>query len=225
MKRNRDGITIFVQARKVSRRCANKMLRSFSGSCLIELCLEKLNCFRGYQVCFGAAEEEFLSKAKAFSNIKVIKRSQESADSHSDSKKVFQILKDFTTPFVCWINPSHPFLTQETVEKAIEKFLDSTSRSLTSVVLERGWFYDAQGSALTNKSVDVDTSRSDGIYRVAHAFHIYERQRMIETGRPWDNETNDPYLFEIPSLESLDVDNERDFIMIEALYKQYKNKS
>lgn len=224
MTRNRNDITIFTQARKNSRRCPNKMLRLFAGSCLIDICLEKLDRFRNYQVCFGAAEEKLFSKAKAFSHIKVVKRSMESVNSHSNSKKIFQILKRITTPFVCWINPCHPFLMQETIEKAIDKFLGSSCRSLTSVVCEKGWYYDKQSVPLTNRSVQVDTVQSDDIYRVAHAFHIYERERMIKTGRPWDNKENDPYLFEIPLLQSLDIDSENEFIMVEALYNHYKHK-
>lgn len=195
------------------------MLRPFADTCLLDICLKKLNAFRNYRVYFGAAEDDLLSRTEGLKNIIPVRRRQESADSHSDSKKIFQILEQFTSPYVCWINPSHPFLRSETVENAINLFLNSSMRSLTSTVIEKGWFFAQNGAALTNSSSEVDTSRSDGLYRVAHAFHIYERERMIGKGFPWENKKNDPYLFEIPYIESLDIDTEEDFIMVEALYK------
>ncbi len=87
-------ITIFAQARKSSRRCENKLLRPFGQSTLIDIFLEKLNTLDGCRVCFGAADEEFIRKVGRFPNIEIIHRSKESVDSHSDSKKIFQILRD-----------------------------------------------------------------------------------------------------------------------------------
>jgi len=224
MKLSLKDITVFTQARKNSRRCQNKLLRPFAGSTLIDICLEKMNDFQAYKVYFGAAEQEFIEKASKFRNIKFIKRSQDSADENTSAKKVFEILNEFTTTFVCWINPCHPFLRKETIENAIEKFLDSPSPSLTSVVLEKGWYFDSNKTAVTNRSLQVDTAIADGVYRVAHAFHIYNREHLIEHGRLWNNKPNDPYLFQIPHIESLDIDTENEFIMVEKLYSHYHNK-
>ncbi len=222
MPKIKEDISIFFQARKASRRCQNKMLRPFANSCLIDICLEKLNQLTSYPVYFGIAESEFLAKAYQYPNIQVIQRSEESSGSDSDPKKIFQALISIPTPYVCWINPCHPLLQKETIENAIDYFLDSSAKSLTSVITKTGWFYDINGEPLTNRSIQADTSMSDGIYQVAHAFHIYRKEQMLATGRPWENKNHDPLLFEIPLLEASDIDNEEEFIMVEALYQSFK---
>jgi CMP-N-acetylneuraminic acid synthetase len=63
---------------------------------------------------------------------------------------------------------------------------------------------------------------SDWVFEAAHAFHIYGRRYMIEHGLPWRNIRNDPFLYEIPEIESMDIDTEEEFIMVEALYKSIK---
>ena len=215
-------LAVFVQARTGSRRCPNKMLRPFSGSTLIDICLEKLGHLADFPIYFGAHEAELLDKAGAYPFLSVIKRSLASAQSHTDPRVVFEMLEQVPEPYVCWINPCHPFLEPDTVLQAMARFIASDCRSMTSVVHRKGWFYGAEGRALTNRTVKVDTSEADGVYEVAHAFHIYERERMLFDGKPWDNGPCDPLLHEIPLGEAWDIDTTEQFIMVEALYRNLR---
>jgi len=212
-------VAVFVQARAGSRRCANKILRPFAGTTLIDICLDKLAALGDLPTFFGAHEEALLGKADRHPSITVVRRSRASAESHSDARRIFEMLEHVPSPYVCWINPCHPFLTMRTVREAIERFTSSPCRSMTSVVLRKGWFYNAKAQPLTNLAVQADTSLSDSLFEVAHAFHIYERERMLLAGLPWENAQDDPALYEIQPGEAWDIDTEEQFVMVEALYK------
>ena len=219
---NRD-ISIYVGARKQSRRCPNKMLRPFAGTTLIEICLEKLNSITEYPVFFAVGERdiEFQDIAQHYSNINILQRSQQSVDSDDNPRLVFESFKQLPTPEVCFLNPCHSFLRVETVLKALQCFTQSNIPSLTSVTRRRGWFYGEDKQALTNLGGNIDTSVSNGLYEVAHAFHLYNWRHMFQTGRYWNNTENNPFLFPIPPEEGLDIDTENDFTMVEALYKSH----
>ena len=104
-------ISIYVQARKQSRRCANKMLRPFAGTTLIEICLEKLDTLVGYPVFFAVGEDdfEFQEIAERYSNINVLLRSQASVNSDGDPRLVFETFKELPTSDVCFVNACHSF--------------------------------------------------------------------------------------------------------------------
>ncbi|MCK4809400.1 MAG: hypothetical protein KAS99_00480 [Candidatus Omnitrophica bacterium] len=200
------------------------MLRPFANSTLIDICLEKVSRLDWHAIYFGVYEDIFIEKAKKYKNLKIYKRSYDSVHEDIDAKKVFEILNYIPTTWVLWINPCHPFLRVETIEKAIDYFLTTPYVSMTSVKKASNWFYGIDGKPINNIDVIIDTKRSDFIYEVAHAFHIYRRDIMLRHGKPWFNNKNNPHLFEIPNIEALDIDTEEEFIMVECLYDKLMKK-
>ena len=213
-----SDISVLVIARVASSRCKNKMLRSFAGSSLIDIILKKLHDLSDYNIYYGAHEEVLLKKAKPYDFLKVVKRSYESAHSSKDGKQIFEILNQINTKWVLWINPCTPFLKMSTVKRALDEFLEIDNNSLTSAKKVFGWFFDKEGDPLTNKDNKIATQESDHLFEVAHAFHIYRREYMLDNGKPWLNQKGEPYLFEIPYDESYDIDSENDFVTVESLF-------
>ena len=218
-KKNNKDISVFLNVRVSSTRCRNKMLRPFSGSTLIDICLEKLQDLTDYDIYYGAYEKELLDKAKPYDFLKIVRRSHESAHSHKDGKKIFEMLHSIGTRWVLWINPCTPFLRMNTVQNAIDTFLSIENSSLTSVKKAQGWFYDRSGEPLTNRKDRIATQESDYLLEVAHAFHIYEREYMLNNGKPWINRKGEIYLYVIPNDESYDIDTENDFTAVESLFR------
>ena len=218
MKKSIENISIFLNVRQSSTRCKNKMLRPFCGSTLIDICLEKLHELNNYKVYYGAHEDELLEKASPYKFLNIIKRSYESAHSHNDGKLIFEMLNQINTKWVLWINPCTPFLKMSTVKRALDEFLEIDNNSLTSAKKVFGWIYDSKGNPITNKENNIATQDSDYLFEVAHAFHIYERKNMLDNGELWTNQKGDPHLFEIPYIESNDIDTENDFVKVESLF-------
>ena len=220
MSRAPRDVAVFLNARMQSRRCPGKMLRPFAGSTLLDLCLEKVAALGWSTTYFGAHEEALLERARRHPGLILYQRSLESARSDSDPRKIFEILRTIDAPYVMWINPCAPMLTVETLRAALGWFLKSDHRSLTAVRELGGWFYAGDGRPLNETGGNVDTMLSRPILQVTHGFHIYDRARMLETGRPWSNRPGDPHLFVIPEAEAYDIDTEEEFETVEYLYRR-----
>ncbi len=217
-----QDVSVFVNVRRQSRRCHDKMVRPFADTTLIDIFLEKLERFNWHSIYFGAFDEEFLSRARNNPKLKIHVRSEASALSDSDPLLINEILYHIPTRYVAWLNPCHVFLNLETARRAIEHFLTIPNRSLTSVIQKKGWFYTADGAPIGTDGVVLDTSLSRGIFEVAHAFHIYEKDYMLKNKRLWSNQPGDPLLYPIPEAQAQDIDTEEQFDLAELMYKNNK---
>ena len=220
MPRQPDDVAVFMNVRLASRRCPGKMLRPFAGTTLLDICLGKVADLAWPKTYFGAHEEALLERVRRHPALILYRRSAESALSDSDPHRIFEILKVIDTPYVMWINPCAPLLTVETMRAGMEFFLKSDCRSLTAVRELGGWFYAGDGRPLNETGGNVDTMLSRPILQVTHGFHIYDRARMLETGRPWSNRPGDPHLFVIPEAQAYDIDTEEEFETVEYLYRR-----
>jgi CMP-N-acetylneuraminic acid synthetase len=119
-----------------------------------------------------------------------------------------------------WLNPCAPLVSVATWREALAFFLKGDHASLTAVRELGGWFYDREGRLLNDTGGNVDTVEATPILQVAHAFHVYDRARMLESGRPWPNAPGDPYLYPIPEAEAHDIDTEDEFAVVEYLYRK-----
>jgi CMP-N-acetylneuraminic acid synthetase len=233
--RRPDDVTVFVNARLASRRCPMKMVRPFAGTTLVEIALEKIGQLGWPRTWFGAYEEELLAPARRYPGIRVYRRSRESALSDSDPRRVFEILREIDTRWVMWINPCAPLVSADTFRAALDAFLAGRATSMTSVRPLGGWFYSVDGTLLNDTGGNVDTMLAQPILQVAHAFHIYPRERMLADGRPWPparpgaaparpravpDTPGDPELYRIPEAEAHDIDTEDEFETVEYLYRR-----
>lgn len=224
MKDPKD-LAVILNVRKDSKRCKNKLLRDYAGTTLFDIALEKIARLDWPNIYLGASEEEFKEKARAYPSITLIHRSLESASANEGAKLIFEIYTKLPHKWVFWINPCHAFLKVETIQKAIETFLNIDNQTMTSVKPFMGWFYLQDGTPLNNKNCYTGVNKDDYLHVGAHAFHAYKRLTPLESGRVWDNVKGDPYLFPIAPEEAYDVDTEEDFLISETLYKyRFGNK-
>ncbi len=223
MARRPDEVAVFLNVRMQSRRCPGKMLRPFADSTLLDICLEKIERLAWPRTWFGAWEEALLERAARYPRLTVYRRSRESALADSDPQRIFEILTAIDTPYVMWVNPCAPMLSVESLVAGLDCFLSGDAPSLTAVRALGGWFYSADGRLLNDTGGNVDTMLSTPILQVTHAFHVYDRRRMVAEGRPWPNAVGDPHLFRIPEAEAHDIDTEDEFETVEYLYRRRKH--
>ena len=121
-----------------------------------------------------------------------------------------------------WINPCHPLLSIETIKKAVIEFQKFNYNSYTSVIKTQDWIFNDEGYAVTNKSPKMlSTDHSPKYFKVAHAFHIINKEYFLTNNQVWTLEKNDPYLLEIPEEESYDVNTKKEFEIAESAYKTF----
>ena len=216
------GISGLINARTLSSRLPRKLILPFNGSTLIDIALEKLDKMDFFEHrYFAAAEDELIDKALKYKNIEVLKRDPISIKpGYGEHKKIYEHYKSIKTEYFMWINPCHPLLNINTIEKACNFFKKNDFNSYTSVIKTQDWIFNDKGDAITNKSPEMlSTDHSERFYKVAHAFHIINRDFFLRTNQVWTLKRNDPYLLEIPEGESYDVNTKMEFEIAEAAYK------
>jgi len=215
----KNNITIYINARTNSQRCKNKLVRRFANTTLIDIALAKMEQLKDhYSVVFAAYDDVLLGKARKC-NITTFERSHKSVMAEDNIQEVFEVLKHIPTKYVAFLNPCCPFMTTDTVLKAVDGFFESNALSLSCVVKSREWLFFKDNSPVI-PITSISTKTCDYVWRIAHTLHIYPRERFYNEGVMWNGEVGDPQLFEIPRQESLDIDFEEEFHACEYLYKQ-----
>lgn len=209
-------------ARLGSKRLKNKMLSKFGNTTLIEIALKRLASLKEFDnVYFAVFEEELLKIAQQYlSNDQIIIRSKESATIDSPITKIHHYLEGIESDYFMWVNSCHSMLFPETLDKAASYFMNNNLKSMTSVIKKDTWFYDSDGKPVNclDPAEQIQTDKSNSLFEVVHAFHIFNKNHFFKTGTYWNNKENDPYLYEIDPIESLDVDNSTDLFISQSVF-------
>lgn len=218
------SLTVFLNVRKDSSRLKNKLLRPFAGSNLFKISLDKIESLSGVDKYVCAYDKDFLDLCNG-RDVGIVKRSKKSVSVDLPLNKVFECLYSFSTDYAMFLNPCHAHLKVNTIQDVVDSFMCGDFESGTSVVKVRDWIFNEDFQMIAPRSLGEGDTKKTGIsYVVAHAFHIYNIQRflksnIIEGWRSAKNKNrNDPHLFEISKIESLDVDDYDDFLISESVY-------
>jgi len=211
-------ITVYINARKNSVRCKNKLCRKFANTTLIDIAIKKLCQIQEfYPVIFAAYENELLDKA--VKNLPIFKRTKESSESEDTVKLVFEVLKYIPTEYVAFMNPCCPFMKIKTILKALRHFQNNkNSKSLSCVHKTRDWYF-LQNNYSVIPMTTISTKTCDYLWEVSQTLNIYPRERFYYDEIEWKGIPNDPELFEIDRTESMDIDFENEFYACEYIYK------
>ena len=111
---------------------------------------------------------------------------------------------------------TNPLLTGATLAKAIEAFFgEGDHDSLMSVTEWQTRFYDYRGDPVNHDpAVLLRTQDLDPVYEENSNIYIAPREMIIRTGR---RVGSNPMLFPMSRLESIDIDEEIDFVVAECL--------
>jgi CMP-N-acetylneuraminic acid synthetase len=112
---------------------------------------------------------------------------------------------------------TNPLLRQATVTRAIDSFLgDPESDSLFGVTRLQTRLWSAEGEPINHdRSVLIRTQDLPPIYEENSCLYLFSRESLERHGNRIGER---PILFEVPREEALDIDEELDFRVVEALY-------
>ena len=219
--------------REASTRCKNKMIRKFFNTTLFDIYMEKLELissekhpFSDIVIALYEGDKTLWSKAQNF-NVKIQKRNEFSAKHGKLLSDILHYLRDYREQYIMWINSSLPFLSVSTILEAANRFRKKTEiKSLHCVKRKYNWFWNNTNSSMPINVEDKSHTRTQDclpIYESVHAFHIFDREFMLDNNAYWDFTENNPYLMEVPDdLEFMDINTEKDFVMCESLAAQGK---
>jgi CMP-N-acetylneuraminic acid synthetase len=214
------SVAVMLNARLRSSRSKDKMVRPFAGSSLVEIALRKLAHVDADARYFCVAEEPLLALFERIrpQGVELLRRSPEAVSGDAPQAIINAHYARATTTHIAFMNACHPFMLPSTLSRAIE-LLKSDHRidAMTSTVTRRDWLYGEDGAPLLRVDLSIgDTKRSPRVHRVAHAFHIFPRQRFVSGDPIFRDVPGDPYLFSIPEEEAVDIDTELELRMAQA---------
>lgn len=203
-------IGVFIPGRLSSERLPNKLVLPLGESSLWEIACKKLNSlsetYNKYALCY---DDELIDIAKKYPNIKIIKRSKETAEAEGPLSYIFKEMKDVEDTHLMFLNPCLYNLSKESIEKSLDTFLNSDHNYATSVKKFQNWLWNNDGDNLTNIDFKrLTTKEIKGYYQAAHCFHIFDKDKFFKDNMMLKNNHG---LIEVPYNETLDVDTLEDY--------------
>lgn len=215
-------IKALIAVRSGSERVANKNLRAFAGSNLLELKIKQLQAIKEFDGIVVNSNDDRMLEIAASLGAEAVKRDQEFATSSVSMSEVYKnMAENFNADIVVYANVTNPLVNSESYANGIKQFKEIQGKfdSLNSAHLIKEFMF------LDNKPINYELERQPrsqdlpNIYALNFAFSILTREDMIKyknvVGRK-------PYMYELTETESVDIDTEFDFDIAEFLYKKNK---
>lgn len=214
-------VTAVIVARKGSVRIKNKSMSVVGGETLIARKIRQLkDCKNVSRIVVGSNCEEMLDHAARL-DAEVVMRPDYFCDETkaSANEMIGNMASLIKTDVVMWSHCTNPLLSPATYDRAIDAFAANEARhdSLLSVVKvkEHFWGEDKKplnynpygGRHVPARELPAYYMQDGGIFIQPHAQMLRNSYFFGAT----------PFLFEIPDEEFLDINNERDLILAQAL--------
>lgn len=126
-------------------------------------------------------------------------------------------------PWLLQTHSTNPLLRAATVAGAIDSFFASGRHdSLFSVTRLQTRLYDADGRPINHDpNLLLRTQDLPAVYEENSNVYLFPRDLILNEGRRIGDR---PLLYEVDRLEAVDIDEEPDFLMAEALYRVQKRR-
>ncbi len=216
-----SNIDVFIPLKGKSQRVPGKNMRPFGGRPLFHTILATLEAAERVSGVYIDTDSEVIAEsAQSFDSVTVVMR-KEGLLGHDVS--VNWLLKDFLEdhPNILHLAQTHctnPLLSSKTIDAAVNAYFESEDRtSLFTVTRIQARLYDADGAAINHNPDELlPTQDLDPIYLENSNLYIFERNAFFEADA---RITSEPMIWEMDPFEAVDIDEEHDFRMAEALHR------
>ncbi len=225
------SIAVFLPIRKGSQRIINKNTRPFAGyeKGLLELKLEQLVKLNVKEIVVSTNDEEsikYIEKVlSSYPNLKLDIRPDYLASSTTSLTDLIKYVPTITNcEHILWTHVTSPFIDSEIYNKSIKEYKESLKKgfdSLISVSSFQNFLWDKEKSDIINRVGELrwpQTQDLKKLYEINSAIFICNRSIYKKYN---DRVGNNPILFEMGTIQSLDVDWEEDFKIAEAVYEKF----
>jgi len=216
-------LTALLPMKGYSERVPNKNMRLFSGKPLFHWVAGVLEASHYIDSVWIDTDSEVIAKDAAlhFSKVKIIERPKSlRGDLVPMNDIIAHDIALCESEHFLQTHSTNPMLTLETLERAIEDYFSSLgpSDSVFSVTRVQSRFYDSFGRPV-NHDPDVLLRTQDlpPLYEENSNFYIFSKASFRAAGNRRIGIR--PKMFTMEKLEALDIDEEVDFILAEALYR------
>ena len=203
--------SIFIPVRKGSERVIKKNTRDFAGieGGLLNLKLTQLTKLpKDFEIIVSTNDAECFKIAKSFQDkIKKLKLIERSDELSSSSTPLIELIKhagkECSGDFILWSHVTSPFCTADIYKNAINEFI-----------------FDKNSGKIVNNTTGLDWPRTQDLpdwFEINNAIFLTSRKNFLEGNRMGSR----PILLSQNKIVSLDIDEEEDFKIAEAVYDRF----
>ena len=203
------------------------MIKPFSDTTLMDLGIQKVldsKIIPEENFYVSVYEKELKDIAKD-NGVQIYERSYESANSEKSITKVYEWHGKLPYKYVILISVCTPLLKTETIDKFVEKYMNSDSDGLFGVIGKNQYYWNEEGDMITKWPEGftiMNTKMVETTYEAAHC--LYASRLDTIKDEIWMGEApfkkDNPLLFGIDELEAFDIDYPWQFEVGEVLYKK-----
>lgn len=222
-------------AREKSSRVPYKMVRPIGKTCLFEIFVRKLeeiskisdSPFSEVVIAVNRNDKKLWEIAnKSF--LRIVERDDKSVATNTRSlSDIYNFLGGFNQKYFMLLNGCMPFVKIDTIIDAAKFFKNNDDvKALTCGKYTYNFIWDEAKHRPVNNPDDnnFSTASVNPFLQEVHAFHISDRQFLLDTGKHWNYGKFDPYIYTVEdSIEFMDVDTELDFMIIECLINKLES--
>tara|TARA_B100001123_G_C15030753_1_gene915304 strand:+ start:64 stop:735 length:672 start_codon:yes stop_codon:yes gene_type:complete len=221
----KDGKVIaIIPVRKGSKRVPFKNLKPFCNTTLLEIKIKQLKKISLIDdIVVNSDWDEALKLAENL-NVSIHKRNPHFASSNINGSIFYKHIAECTCKeykYILYAPPTSPLITTKTIEKVINKFFNNNILydSIVTTSLIKSFLWKDNKPLNYELSKTPKTQDLPDIHDLNHAICINTRYNLInKCSLVGEN----PILYSISNLESIDIDYPIDFEIAEYLYSKYR---
>lgn len=224
---NIPPVTALIFMKYHSERVPRKNIRDFCGRPLFYWILDTLEKSKFISgTIINTDSEEIAEEAKANFDVDIHMRPDYLLDINSnEANQIIEYdLSISEGEYFLQTHSTNPILRSDTVDKAIEEFFKKKKDhdSLMSVTPQKKRFYWPDGSPINHNPDElIKTQELSPIYEENSCIYIFSKSTFNKQN---NRIGNNPLLFPMNQLESIDIDEESDFLVAESIQNQIINK-
>ena len=218
-------IAALVPMRHHSQRVPGKNYRDLAGKPLFHHIIETLQAVPEVDIIVVDTDSQIIMDglAENFPEVRVIARPEHLCE---DDRPMNDILlydtEQVDADFYLQTHSTNPLLRSVTVSAGIRAFLEAypAKDSLFSVTRHQARFYARNGKAINHNPRElIQTQDLPPVYEENSCIYLFSRENLIKFNH---RVGKNPLMFEIPTLEAVDIDEESDFVIADILMRKRK---
>ena len=221
-------VTAVIPIKEHSERVKNKNFKLFGGKPLYHNILTVIeHTYAIDEVIINTDSHVVMNEApKIFTKVIIHERPEDLiGDFVSVNKIISYDLNNSQSDIYLQTHATNPLLKAETIAMALKKFVENenTFDSLFTVNRFQSRFYDKNGKPINHNPEELlRTQDLSPVYEENSCLYIFSKESFLKNNRRIGAK---PFLFEIPKIEAIDIDDEYSFKLAEiiALYSKESN--
>ena len=216
-------IIAMIPARMGSKRVKSKNLRLLNGKPLIEYVLDTVSKVDIFDGIYVNSEDEIFSKIADKHGVSFYKRPNHlSSDEATNDEFAYEFLNNIECDILIQVLPTSPFLTEQEIKDFVNKMIADALDTLVSVEYKQiACVYQGESINFDKLKKNPPSQTMMPVMSYATALMGWKSSKFIENidkmGVAYHGGKGKIDYFELKGYSTIDIDNEEDFLLAEAV--------